>query len=66
MDEGRLGWEEPTLGDLGRAVWRLDQHVATLGTQSRGDSLGKSVNTLKQVGAGLDAKLELLFATSLG
>lgn len=53
-----------TLGDLGGAVGRLDQDIATLGTQSRGNSLGQSVNTLEEVGTSLNAELELLFAMS--
>lgn len=56
----------PTLGDLGGAVRRLNENIATLGTQSRGDGLGQSVNTLEEVGTGLNAELELLFTNSPG
>lgn len=56
----------PTLGDLGGAVGRLDKDIATLGAQSRGDSLSQSVNTLEEVGTGFNAELELLFTDSQG
>lgn len=49
-----------TLGDLGGAVGRLNEDIATLGTQSRGNSLGESVNTLEDAGTSFDTELELL------
>lgn len=53
-----------TLGDLGRAVGRLNQDIATLRTKSGGDSLGKSVDTLEELGTSLNAELELLHEVS--
>lgn len=49
-----------TLGDLGGAVGRLNEDIATLGAQSRGNSLGESVNTLEDAGTSFDTELELL------
>lgn len=49
-----------TLGDLGRAVGRLNQDIATLGTESRGDSLSESVDTLEELGTSFDTELEVL------
>lgn len=49
-----------TLGDLGRAVRRLNQDIATLGTESRSDSLSESVYTLEELGTSFDTELEVL------
>lgn len=56
--------EAHTLGDLGRAITRLNQDVATLGAESGGDGLGEGVDTSQQSGAALDAELELLFVAA--
>ena len=50
-----------TLGDLGRAVARLNQDIPALGTKSCGDGLCEGVNTLEERCATLDAELELLY-----
>lgn len=52
-----------TLGDLGRAVRRLNQDIATLGTESRSDSLSESVYTLEELGTSFDTELEVLQRT---
>lgn len=49
-----------TLGDLGRAIRGLDQDIAAFGTEGGGNSLGQGVDTLEELGAGLDAELEVL------
>lgn len=36
-----------TFGDLGGAVRRVDEDIATLGAESRGDSPGEGVNSLE-------------------
>lgn len=53
-------WRGHTLGDLGGTVGGLDQDIATLGSKSRSDGLGKSVDTLEELGTSLNAELELL------
>lgn len=54
-----------TLGDLGGAVGRVNEDIATLGTECGGNGLSKSVNTLEQAGASLDAELEVLVVVSM-
>lgn len=49
-----------TLGDLGRAIRRLDEDVTTLGTKRRSHRLRKSVNTLEELGTSFNTELELL------
>lgn len=49
-----------TLGDLGRAERGFDQNITTLGSESRGDSLGKSVDTLQELSTSFNTELELL------
>lgn len=66
MSDTRAPRSEPTLGDLGRAIGRLDEDIATLGAQSRGDGLGQGVNTLEEVGTSINTELELLFTHSQG
>lgn len=56
--------DKHTLGDLGRAIGRLDQDIATLGTQSRGHSLGERVDALEELGTGLNTELEILQVVS--
>jgi hypothetical protein len=53
-----------TLGDLGGAVGRVDEDVATLGTECGGNGLSESVNTLEKAGTSLNTELELLVAIS--
>jgi len=53
-----------TFGDLGGAVGRVDEDVAALRTEGRGDGLSKSVNTLEKAGTSLNTELELLVAIS--
>ena len=52
-----------TLGDLGGAEGRLNQDIATLGTQSRSDSLCEGVNTLEELGTSLNTEFEILMRT---
>lgn len=63
---GRLALRDSklTLGDLGGAVGRVNEDIATLGTESGGDGLSKSVNTLEETGTSLNTELELLFVVS--
>jgi hypothetical protein len=49
-----------TLGDLGRAIRRLDEDVTTLGTKRRSHRLRKSINTLEELGTSFNTELELL------
>ena len=53
-----------TLGDLGRAVGRLDQNIAAFGTQCRRNSLGESVNSAEELGTSLDTDFEVLDVVS--
>lgn len=52
-----------TLGDLGGAEGGLNQDIATLGTQSRRDSLCEGVNTLEELGTSLNTEFEILMRT---
>ena len=52
-----------TLGDLGGAEGRLNQDIATLGTQSRSDSLCEGVDTLEELGTSLNTEFEILMRT---
>lgn len=54
-----------TFGDLGGAVGRVDEDIATLGTESRGDSPSEGVNSLEQTSTRLDAELEVLVVISM-
>ena len=59
-----IRWHETrTLGDLGGAEGRLNQDIATLGTQGRSDSLCEGVNTLEELGTSLNTEFEILMRT---
>jgi hypothetical protein len=49
-----------TLGDLGRAVARLDQDISALGTECCGYGLCECVDTFEKRCSGFYAKLEVL------
>ena len=50
-----------TLGDLGRAVARLDQDISALRTEGGRDSLSESLHTVQQCRSALNTELELLY-----
>lgn len=56
--------DKHTLGDLGRAVGRLNQDIATLGAQSRGHSLSERVDALEELSTSLNTELEVLEVVS--
>lgn len=49
-----------TLGDLRRAVGRLDQDISALGTECDGHGPPESLDTGQQGGTAFDTELELL------
>lgn len=59
------GMRIDTFGDFGRAIAGLDQHVAALGTQRRGNSLGQCLDSRQQSSSAFNAELELLVGKSL-
>jgi hypothetical protein len=60
-----LGHGHTVLGDLGRAIRRLDEDVTTLGTKRRSHRLRKSINTLEELGTSFNTELELLVSETL-
>jgi hypothetical protein len=60
-----LGDGDTVLGDLGRAVRLLDDHVAALGAERRGDGGDGALDTLEDRLAGLNAELDVLAGSKL-
>ena len=52
--------DEYTFCDLGGAIARFYQDIATFGTEGGRNSFGESLNSLEKLCATLDTKLELL------
>lgn len=58
--------QQLTLGDLGGAVGRLNEDIATLGAEGRGNGLGESVDTLENAGTSFNTELDLLLCGQPG
>jgi hypothetical protein len=56
----RAGLAQLTLGDLGRAEARLNEHIPALGTKGGGDGLSEGLDTIEESSTALNTELELL------